>query len=123
MEWNNSTLIKGDVVKGIKRLKDEPGSELQVHGSGELVQTLLEHDLIDAFRLWIFPVLLGADKRLFANGTAPARLELLETRTSSTGVLLQVLRSAAGRLEYGSFMLEQPTEVEIERRQKIEFGG
>jgi dihydrofolate reductase len=122
VDWNNSTLIKGDVVEGIKKLKREPGNELQVHGSGELIQTLLKHDLIDAFRLWTFPVLLGTGKRLFANGTVPARLRLVETQTSSTGVVLHVLESA-GRLEYGSFALEQPTEAEVERRQKIEVGG
>jgi dihydrofolate reductase len=123
VEWNNSTLIKSDVVEEIERLKGEPGSELQVHGSGELIQTLLKHNLVDDFRLWIFPVLLGTGKRLFANGTVPARLKLVETRTSSTGVVLQVHRSV-GSLEYGSFALEQPTEAEIERRKKmIEAGG
>jgi dihydrofolate reductase len=122
VEWNNSTLIKDDVVDAIKRLKREQGNELQVHGSGDLIQTLLEHDLIDALRLWIFPVLLGTGKRLFANGTVPKRLTLVETRTSSTGVVLQVHESA-GRLDYGSFMLEHPTEAELERRRKIEVGG
>ena len=105
-----------------RRLKCEPGNELQVHGSGELIQTLLKHDLVDVFRLWIFPILLGTGKRLFANGTVPARLRLVETRTSSTGVVLHVLESA-GRPEYGSFALEQPTEAEFERRQKIEVEG
>jgi dihydrofolate reductase len=122
VEWNNSTLITGDVVEGVKRLKREAGDELQVHGSGELIQTLLEHDLIDAFRLWTFPVLVGTGKRLFANGTVPSRPKLVETQTSSTGVVLQVHESA-GTLEYGSFALEQPSEAEIERRQKIEVGG
>jgi dihydrofolate reductase len=121
VEWNNSTLVNGDVVEGIRRLKREPGKELQVHGSSDLIQTLLKHDLIDAFRLWIFPVLLGTGKRLFASGTVPKRLKLVETRTSSTGVVLQVHQSA-GRLEYGSFMLEHPTEAELERRQKIAVG-
>jgi dihydrofolate reductase len=122
VDWNNSTLLNGDVVERIKKLKRESGNELQVHGSGELIQTLLKHDLIDAFRLWTFPVLLGTGKRLFANGTVPARLKLVETQTSSTGVVLHVLQSA-GRLEYGSFALEQPTEAEIHRRQKIDVGA
>jgi dihydrofolate reductase len=116
--WNNSTLVKGEVVAAIRRLKGEPGSELQVHGSGDLIQTLLEHHLIDEFRLWIFPVLLGTGKRLFANGTVPARLKLVETQTSSTGVVLQVHQSA-GSLDYGSFALEQPTAAEIERRRRM----
>jgi dihydrofolate reductase len=118
VDWNNSSLVKGDVVAAIRRLKDEPGSELQVHGSGDLIQTLLEHHLIDEFRLWIFPVLLGTGKRLFANGTVPVRLKLAETQTSSTGVVLQVHQSA-GSLDYGSFALEQPTAAELERRRRI----
>jgi hypothetical protein len=69
-----------------------------------------------------FPLLLGTGKRLFGNGTMPARLKLVETRTSSTGVVLHVLESA-GPLEYGSFALEHPTEAEMERRRKIEVGG
>ena len=122
VEWNNSTLIKGDVVDAIKRLKRESGNELQVHGSGDLIQTLLKHELIDGFRLWTFPVLLGTGKRLFTGGTVPTRLKLVETRTSSTGAVLQV-HEFAGRLEYGSFTLENPTAAELERRQKIEVGG
>jgi dihydrofolate reductase len=118
VDWNNSTLIKGDLVEGIRRLKREPGNELQVHGSGELIQTLLKHDLIDTFRLWIFPVLLGTGKRLFASGTVPARLTLVETRASSTGVVLQV-HQAAGSLEYGTFDLEHPPEAEMARWRKI----
>jgi dihydrofolate reductase len=118
VDWNNSTVVKGDVVEGIRRLKGESGNELQVHGSGELIQTLLTHHLIDELRLWIFPVLLGTGKRLFANGTTPVRLKLVETKTSSTGVVLQVHQSA-GKVDYGSFALEQPTEAEIERRRKM----
>jgi dihydrofolate reductase len=118
VEWHNSTLIKGDLVARIADLKGEPGNELQVHGSGELIQTLLKHHLVDEFRLWIFPVVLGAGKRLFASGTVPTRLKLSETRTSSTGVVLHVHQSA-GNLEYGSFQLEQPTAAEVERRRKV----
>jgi dihydrofolate reductase len=118
VDWNNSTLIRGDAVEAIRRLKNQPGGELQVHGSGDLVQTLLEHQLIDEFRLWIFPVLLGTGKRLFADGTVPARLELAETKTSSTGVVLQVHRFV-GKPEYGSFALEEPSAAEVERRERI----
>jgi dihydrofolate reductase len=122
VDWQNSTLVKGDVVDAIRGLKGEPGEELQVHGSGELIQTLLKHDLIDEFRLWIFPVLLGTGKRLFADGTIPARLKLVETKTSGTGVVLQVLQSA-GSPDYGSFALEQPTTAEIERRRRMAEGS
>jgi dihydrofolate reductase len=121
VDWNNSTLVKGDVVEAIRRLKAQAGDELQIHGSGDLIQTLLKHNLIDEFRLWTFPIVLGTGKRLFANGTVPARFELSETKTSSTGVTLEVLRFA-GTPEYGSF--EQPPAEEIERRRKVaEIGG
>ena len=121
VEWKNATLLRGDVAEAVRRLKQEPGNEVQVHGSGDLIQTLLAHDLIDEFRLWIFPVLLGTGKRLFASGTIPARLELVETRTSTTGAVLQVYRSA-GRVDYGSFALEEPTAAEIERRRRVAAG-
>ncbi|HJS74407.1 MAG TPA: dihydrofolate reductase family protein [Vicinamibacteria bacterium] len=120
-EWNNSSVIQGDAVQAIRKLKGEPGDELQVHGSGDLIQTLLEAGLIDTFRLWIFPVVLGQGKRLFAGGAVPSRFELAETRTSSTGVVLQVLH-AAGSPTYGSFALEQPTPEEKERRRRNETG-
>ena len=109
VDWNNSTLIKGDVAEAVRRLKEQPGNELQVHGSGELIQTLLAHDLIDEFRLWISPVVLGTGKRLFGSGTIPARLELVQTLPASTGAVLHVYRSA-GRVDYGSFALEQLTQ-------------
>jgi dihydrofolate reductase len=118
-DWNNSSVIRGDVVREVRKLKGEPGDELQVHGSGDLIQTLLEAGLVDTFRLWIFPVVLGKGKRLFAGGAIPSRLELAETRTSSTGVVLQVLH-AAGSPTYGSFALEEPPAEEMERRRKVE---
>ena len=72
VNWNNSTLIKGNVVQAIKNLKEQNMPEIQVHGSGNLIQTLLKHDLIDEFRLWIFPVTIGKGKKLFGEGTQPA---------------------------------------------------
>jgi dihydrofolate reductase len=81
--WHHATLLRGDVTEAVRQLKGEPGGELQVHGSGDLIQTLLTHHLIDEFRLWIFPVLLGTGKRLFGEGTAPAAFELVETQTST----------------------------------------
>jgi dihydrofolate reductase len=122
LEWHNSTLIEGDVADRVRAIKAEPGGELQVHGSGDLVQTLLRHGLVDEFRLWTFPVVLGGGKRLFAGGAIPARFDLVETRTSSTGVVLLVLRFA-GPLEYGSFALEQPPPAEFERRRRIAEAG
>ena len=79
--WSNSTLITGDVAEYVAALKAEDGPEIQVHGSPGLIQTLLEHDLIDEFRLWVFPVVLGAGKRLFGDGAIPAGLELVDSRS------------------------------------------
>jgi dihydrofolate reductase len=99
--WQNSTLLGGDVVAAVRALKDGPGGEIQVHGSGALVQTLLEHDLVDELHLLVFPVLIGSGKRLFAAGTVPAGLRLVETATSATGVV--VSRYARdGKLERGA---------------------
>jgi len=71
VEWNASTLIAGDVAEYVAALKSQGGSEIQVHGSPGLIQTLLEHDLIDEFRVWIFPVVLGTGKRLFGEAQSP----------------------------------------------------
>jgi dihydrofolate reductase len=106
VEWDNSTLLNGDIAQEVADLKDQPGTEIQVTGSGELIQTLMKHDLVDQYRLWIFPVLLGSGKRLFAGGTIPGGLRLLGTKTSSTGVTIHTYERA-GKLEYGSFALEQ----------------
>ena len=73
MAWNNSTLIRGDVADYVATLKSQDGPEIQVHGSPGLVQTLLAHDLIDEFRMWMFPVVIGAGKRFFGDGTSPPR--------------------------------------------------
>jgi dihydrofolate reductase len=86
--WNNSHLIKGDVAKEVTKLKQETGKDLQVIGSGELVQTLMRHDLIDEYRLMINPVVLGKGKRLFREGIPKNSLQLIDSETSSTGVLI-----------------------------------
>ena len=101
-DWQNSTLIEGDVADYVRRLKMEDGPEIQVHGSGDLIQTLLRDDLVDVFHLWTFPVLLGSGKRLFAGGTAPAGLRLADSKTSTTGVVMAVYERV-GPIEYGSF--------------------
>ncbi|MEV0698902.1 dihydrofolate reductase family protein [Saccharopolyspora sp. NPDC050389] len=88
LSWRNSTLLTGDVVAAVDELKRGEGGEIQVHGSGGLIQTLLEHDLVDEFHLLVFPVLIGSGKRLFATGTVPAGLRLADTTTSSGGVLI-----------------------------------
>ena len=86
-------------------MKQEDGPELQVHGSGNLIQTLLRHGLVDEYRLMVFPVVLGAGKRLFANGTVPAGLRLVDSTVSTTGVMIGTYEPA-GQLVTGSFALE-----------------
>jgi dihydrofolate reductase len=102
LEWANSKLIHGDLPEAVRALKEEDGPELQVHGSGNLIQTLLEHGLIDEFRLKIFPLVLGKGKRLFDGGTVPAGLELTSSQVSSTGVTMATYRTGAA-IQYGSF--------------------
>jgi dihydrofolate reductase len=115
LEWQNSKLIEGGVPDGIRALKDEDGPELQVHGSAHLIQALLEHGLIDEFRLWLFPLVLGRGKRLFDGGTMPAGLELASSQVSSTGVIMATYRSGA-EIKGGSFVAETPSEAELARR-------
>ena len=88
--WNNSTVIKGDVVEAVGTLKAQDGGELQVHGSGGLLQTLLRHDLVDTMRLWHFPVVLGTGKRLFGEGTIPRRFRLVDAERTVAGAVLHV---------------------------------
>jgi dihydrofolate reductase len=115
LEWENSKLIEGEVPTGVRALKEEDGPELQVHGSANLIQTLLEHGLIDEFRLWIFPLVLGKGKRLFDGGTAPAGLELASSEVSSTGVIMATYRSGA-EIKGGSFAAGPPSDAELARR-------
>jgi dihydrofolate reductase len=102
LDWANSTLVTGDVVQEIRKLKEQNGPELQVHGSGKLIQTLLKNDLIDEFRLKIFPITLGPGKRLFAEGTVPLGFELIDSKTSPKGVIVATY-SRAGEPKTGSF--------------------
>jgi dihydrofolate reductase len=110
LAWENSKLIEGEVPGGVRALKEEKGPELQVHGSANLIQTLLAHGLIDEFRLWIFPLVLGTGKRLFDGGTVPAGVELTGSQASSTGVIMATYRSGA-EIKYGSFAAEAPSEA------------
>ena len=105
MEWGSSVLIEGDAAEGIAALKMEDGPELQVHGSANLLQTLLRHNLVDEFRLWVFPLVIGSGKRLFADGTIPAGLKLIDSKVSSTGVVIGTYEPA-GEIVTGSFALD-----------------
>jgi dihydrofolate reductase len=122
VNWNNSTLIMGNVVQAIRNLKEQNMPDIQVHGSGNLIQTLLKHDLIDEFRLWIFPVTIGKGKRLFSEGTQPAHLKLIDSKTSTTGVIIATYEPA-GELKTGSFALDNPSVTEIERRKRLADEG
>ncbi len=104
-DWNNTTVISGDVAAAVAKLKEEPGNEIQVSGSSDLLQTLLKYDLVDELRLWIFPIVVGPGKRLFGNGTAPAAFRLVEATVTSTGVAIHRYERS-GKLETGSFALE-----------------
>jgi dihydrofolate reductase len=106
--WNNSTLIEGHVAEAVANLKDEPGGEIQVTGSSDLIQTLIRDDLVDEFRLWVFPLVLGEGKRLFAGGAVPTGLKLVDAKTSSTGVVIHTYERA-GEVRYGSFAVGEDT--------------
>ena len=102
LDWKPSVLIEGDAAEGVAALKREEGSELQVHGSGNLIQTLLRHQLVDEFRLWTFPLVVGRGKRLFSDGTIPAGLKLVDSTLSSTGVMIGSY-VPSGEIVTGSF--------------------
>lgn len=101
-DWQTTVVIHDNVVKEIKKLKEQDGPELQVHGSGNLIQTLLEHDLVDELWLKIFPVTLGKGKRLFEKGTLPASFTLVESKSSPSGVIIASFKRA-GDVKTGSF--------------------
>ncbi|MDY9926116.1 dihydrofolate reductase family protein [Methanosarcina sp.] len=101
-KWDKSVLLQGDVVEAIKKLKAQDGPDLQVYGSGNLIQTLLKHDLVDELWLKIFPVTLGSGKRLFAEGTIPAAFKLVDSKVSTSGVIIANYERA-GEVKTGSF--------------------
>jgi len=101
-EWNNSIFLKGNITDQVKKLKQQDGSDLQVHGSGNLIQTLFKHDLVDEIWLKIFPITLGKGKRLFDKGTIPANFKLLESKATPGGVIIaSYVRD--GEVKTGSF--------------------
>lgn len=118
LDWANSELIKGDVADEVKKLKKQEGAEIQVHGSGCLIQTLFKHDLVDELRLKIFPIALGKGKRLFAEGTIAVGFRLLECEISPSGVIAASY-ARSGEVRTGSFALDVPTEAELARRRRL----
>ena len=118
LNWKNATLIRDNVIQEINKLKEQNGPEIQIHGSGNLIQTLLKHDLGDELCLKIFPITLGNGKRLFAEGTPPMEFKLFESEISTSGVIVaSYLR--AGVVKTDSFALDKPSEAELARRKKL----
>lgn len=101
-DWSGSTIIRGDLVKEVTALKERTDGEVQMHGSGNLAQTLLAHDLVDTLHLLVFPVVLGTGLRLFSEGATPTAFRLTDARTTSTGAAIHTYE-LAGRPEYGSY--------------------
>ena len=122
LDWENSLRIGGDVVGELHRLKAADGPPLHIWGSSELLQTLIAADLVDEYRLWIAPLLLGAGKRLFEKGVPPGSLTLVETRSTPRGVLLNTYRPA-GPLPEASAQPEAPSAAELARRKKLAAEG
>jgi dihydrofolate reductase len=110
VNWHNSFLLKGDIAEEVAQLKAQAGGEIQVHGSGNLIQTLFKHDLVDTLRIWQFPVTLGTGKRLFGEGTLPRRFRLVDTQLNTTGAVLHVYEKV-GELTYGEVEVGQETVI------------
>jgi len=102
LDWAPSVLLDGDAAESVAALKQGDGPELQVHGSADLLQTLIRYNLVDRYRLWTFPVVVGSGKRLFAGGTVPAALRLVDSTVSGTGVVIGTYEPA-GEIAVGSF--------------------
>ncbi len=110
--WNNSSVLHGDVVAAIIALKAEPGPDLQVIGSGNLLQTLQAAALIDEYNVWTFPVVLGRGKRLFSATAKPSALRLVGSQVSSTGVVMSTY-VPDGDIQLGSFASAEPSEKNL----------
>ncbi len=118
LDWNNSTLLHGDVTAAVAALKAEAGLDLQIIGSGNLIQTLRRASLIDEYNVWTFPVVLGRGKRLFEADAQPGALRLVASRTSTTGVVMSTY-VPAGDVPLGSFAQTEPSAKEVARRAKL----
>jgi len=122
LEWNNSSVLGGDAVAAITALKATRGQDLQIIGSGNLIQALQAAALIDEYNVWTFPVVLGRGKRLFANGARPGALRLVASKLSKTGVVMSTY-VPAGDIPAGSFVQTEPSAKELARRAKVARGG
>ncbi len=122
LSWQNSTLINKNVVSELKKLKEQDGPDLLVHGSGKLVQTLLANHLVDELHTWINPITLGKGKKLFEEGTQAQQWKLTESVVSAKGVII-ARYVPDGEVKHGSFMPDTPSEAEIARRKRWEKEG
>ncbi len=118
LRWNNSTLLHGDVVSAITALKAQPGPDLQIIGSGNLIQTLQAASLIDEYNGWTYPLVLGRGKRLFGEAVRPSALRLVRSRVSGTGVVMSAY-VPDGDVKPGSMPSPEPSEAELARREKM----
>lgn len=121
LHWNNSFLLKGDLASAIAALKAQPGLDLQVIGSGNLIQTLQSAALIDEYNVWTFPLVLGRGKRLFSEAAKPSALRLVRSQVSATGVVMSTY-VPNGDIEPGSFVSAEPSKKELSRREKMASG-
>jgi dihydrofolate reductase len=118
LHWNNSTLLGGDVVVAISALKTQPGPDLQIIGSGDLIQTLQAASLIDEYNVWTYPLVLGRGKRLFGESAKPSALRLVRSQVSASGVVMSTY-APSGDIRPGSLASAEPSEKELARRKKM----
>jgi dihydrofolate reductase len=118
VHWNNSTLLQGDVVSAINALKAQPGLDLQMIGSGNLIQTLQAASLIDEYNVWTYPVVLGRGKRLFGENAKPSTLRLVRSQVSAAGVVMSTYTRGSD-IQPGSFVSGAPSDKELARRKKM----
>lgn len=115
LSWAGATVVRGELIEQVTELKAQPGRELQIHGSGQPARTLMAHNLIDEYRLWIYPVVVGGVGMRLFDDPAPAALRLTDTRTTASGVSILTYQPA-GELQHGSFALDpEPVQHRILR--------
>ena len=118
LQWNNSSVLGADIVSAIIALKVQPGHDLQIIGSGNLIQTLQAASLIDEYNVWTYPIILGRGKRLFEQGARPCALRLVASKISKTGVVMSAY-VPAGDISLGSLSQVEPSAKELTRRAKM----
>lgn len=121
LAWNNAALLQGEAAAAVRALKEQPGPDLQIIGSGNLIQTLEGASLIDAYHVWTFPVVLGRGKRLFGEAAGPMTLRLVTSKVSASGVVMSTY-VPAGEVRTGSFATEEPSGTERDRRRRMAEG-